>query len=180
MKQTQHTIAVTIRDDRVPADEQQAAGMFTVTGQPYDLTDEQALALALASEHVNLEAAGGRFVRVRGALVPADHVLGITATVVAASRLDPESVAASDPAEQARRLAAEAQRALDRADAEEAHAAQLRADAERLTAKAGIARQAAEASRDLDQAALKRLTAQLDTATSAEDLQRIIAGEARS
>ena len=86
MNQTQHTIAVTIRDDRVPADEQPIAGHLTVHGQPYDLTDEAALTLALASEHVDLEAAGGRFVRAWGTLVPADHVLGITASVVAASQ----------------------------------------------------------------------------------------------
>ena len=86
MQHTRHTIAVTIRDDRIPADEQPIAGHLTVDGQPYDLTDEQALALALASEHIDLEAAGGRFVRAWGALVPADHVLGITATIVAASK----------------------------------------------------------------------------------------------
>ncbi len=86
MNQTQHTIAVTIRDDRVPADEQPIAGHLVVTGQPYDLTDDAALEIALASEHVDLEAAGGRFVRAWGTLVPADHVLGITASVVAASK----------------------------------------------------------------------------------------------
>ena len=97
MNTTQHTIAVTIRDDRIPADEQQAAGMFTVTGQPYDLADEAALTLALASEHVDLEAAGGRFVRAWGTLVPADHVLGITASVVSVSRPNtPEEQAAID------------------------------------------------------------------------------------
>lgn len=103
MQQTQHTIAVTIRDDRIPADEQQVSGHLTVHGQPYDLTDDQALALALDSEHVDLEAAGGRFVRAWGALVPADHVLGITATVVSASRPNtPDEQAAVDAAKAAR------------------------------------------------------------------------------
>ena len=89
MNTTQHTIAVTIRDDRVPEDKQQPAGSFIVHGQPYDLTDDAALALALDSEHLDLEAAGGRFVRAWGTLVPADHVLGITASVVSASRPNP-------------------------------------------------------------------------------------------
>ena len=109
MNTTQHTIAVTIRDDRVPADEQQAAGTLTVTGQPYDLTDEDALTLALASEHVDLEAAGGRFVRAWGTLVPADHVLGITATVVASSRPNtPDERAAVDAAKAAGTLGKQA------------------------------------------------------------------------
>ena len=136
INQTQHTIAITIRDDRVPADEQQAAGHLVVTGQPYGLTDEDALTLALQSPHLDLEAAGGRMVRAWGVLVPAEHVLGITASVVAASRLDPESVAAKDDAEQARRLEDEAKRILRQADEAEAHAAQLRLDAERIASKA--------------------------------------------
>ena len=86
MQHTQHTIAVTIRDDRVSSEEQEFAGHLKVEGQPYDLTDEQALELALASEHIDLEAAGGKFIRAWGTLVPHDHVLGLTATVVAASK----------------------------------------------------------------------------------------------
>jgi hypothetical protein len=103
MNQTQHTIAVTIRDNRVTSDDQQVSGHLVVHGQPYDLTDDQALALALASEHVDLEAAGGRFVRAWGTLVPADHVLGVTATVVSASRPNtPEEQAAVDASKAAR------------------------------------------------------------------------------
>ena len=93
--ENKHTIAVTILDARRPADEQPPAGELTVHGQPYDLTDEQALALALDSEHVDLAAGDGRFARAFGTLIPSEHVLAIVATVSAASRPNtPEEQAA--------------------------------------------------------------------------------------
>ena len=97
MDTTRHIIAVTVRDDRVTAEDQQAAGHLTVHGHAYGMSDEDALTLALDSGHIDLASAGGRFVRAWGTLVPADHVLGITATVVSASRPNtPEEQAAID------------------------------------------------------------------------------------
>ena len=96
--ENKHTIAVTILDARRPADEQPPAGELTVHGQPYDLTDEQALELVLpegaAPTRLDFSSVPG-FVRFGATMVPADRFRSLTVTVISSSRPPtPEETAA--------------------------------------------------------------------------------------
>lgn len=86
MQTTRHTIAVIIH---LADGETINPPHVTVDGQPYDLTDTQALDLLLpegtAPTRLDFESVPG-FVRFGATIVPADRFRSLTATVIAASQ----------------------------------------------------------------------------------------------
>jgi hypothetical protein len=122
MPQTRHIIRVELLSR---GDEPLARGSFTVDGEPLELDEDRALELALASEHLDLDAPGG-FIRWKGHLIPRDRFGGLTVIVDSASRLDPDSLAAAS-ANRAEHLRREAERILFEAEELEAAAERARA-----------------------------------------------------
>ena len=83
MTQNMHVIRVTLHDDR--SEEPIDGGTVTVYGQPYEMTEDQALDLVLASEHLNLEAPANT-IRWKGTMIPREHFVRLEASVVAMSK----------------------------------------------------------------------------------------------
>lgn len=83
---TKHGLRVVLHTSK--SDEPVDGGIFEVEGEPYELSEDRALELALKSEHLDLRAAGGAFVRWRGHLIPQADFRRLEVTVVSASKLD--------------------------------------------------------------------------------------------
>lgn len=73
---TQHTIRVRLFDAR--QSEPLDGGLITVHGEPYGLSDDRALELAMSSGHFD---PGPRFIRWRGILMPSEHFVRLEVSV---------------------------------------------------------------------------------------------------
>jgi len=76
-----HTIRVRLYDARQaePID----GGLLVVHGEPYEMTDDRALELVMASPHFE---PGPRFIRWKGVLLPSEHFVRLEASVQGQSR----------------------------------------------------------------------------------------------